>query len=312
MPLLTGEICKAFPNLKQLDPVECSLYRVEDGALASCHNLFAFKIWSNIVTEVNPNLFINNPDMLYVLFSSNKLTHIDVKMFENTKKLEILDLNNNFLVHFNVGAITKLDKLYTLSINVNNLLDLDENAVVNKFPNLKSLNMEDNLLECRNLEMMIKVFKGKDIDLKQLHGFRRTRSPAYKTRKIDEIECLDREEYFKAVLEETKRTKGDSCPAVSDMVVLGSGTEDDSNLRIVIVQLISSGLILFCIVFLIWHGFYLRRSLTISEDLNQEQTIYSPTAYYETRMAFRSSAYGPGPSRWEYRGKSLANNNNNN
>lgn len=303
MPLLTNEMCLAFPNLKQLDPVECSLKRIEDGALSSCHNLFAFKIWSNVVTEINPNLFMTNPDMIYILFSSNKLTHINVTMFERTKKLEILDLNNNFLVHLDVGRMQKLEKLRSLSINVNNLLDLDENGVVNKFPNLKSLHMEGNLFECRNLEVMIKVFKGKSVDLKELHNYRRPRPSAYNIRKINDIECLDRDGYFKAVLdvfEEVKTSQDNSCHAVL-------GSDDASNLRITVSILTSSGLILFCIALLIWHGFQSRKSLKInSEEMNQNPSIYMPTAYYETTMRFRESAYGPGPSRWEYKGKSLA------
>lgn len=319
IPILTSELCETFPKLRSLALDECFLNQIQDAALSSCTNLVGFDIRDNFVTEINPYLFVNNSKIRRIDFSYNKLKHIDVKMFRSTKNLEILLLINNYLFHFDVVGIPKLEKLRELYLNFNNLLDLDEKVLINRFPKLKRLGLKGNLFECQNLDSMIKVINKSDVKLETHLKHPRTRYLPYKTREINEIVCFDRDLHYKAIADEILKSRPAPCSVTSDLIKQPSKKQENSNnntigvqdgvplnlshsILITVIQLVSSGLISFCIAMLIWHAWYWNKTLTVFAGSEPSKDY----AYYVTTMQFQASASGPGPSRWKRIGTSLA------
>lgn len=276
IPILTWELCETFPNLRELDPTKCSLKRIMNGALKSCAKLERLKISNNAVTEINSYLFVSNPKMTHIRFASNKLTDIDVEMFNSTTNLELLELHNNSLVRFDVLGIPMLQNLHTLSLNLNNLLDLNETVLVFKFPNLKKLWLEGNLFECRNLELMLKVINENNNIIQRPSSNSRTRPSTYNITNIDGIECLDRESYSKAIVDEIRMTQPVDCSVEQDIIKEVSAKDDNPNVLITVIQLISSGLIFFCMVILAWQGWFWQWNF-------EEKVVYNDiSGYYET------------------------------
>lgn len=124
-------------------------------------------------------------------------------------------------------------------------------------------------------------------------------------KQIHDIDCLDRESHYQALADVVMKTKPDPCSVRSDLIRAVTEKQDTSNSLVTVFQLVSSGLICFCIAMVGWQGWVWRRNLSTFEE-RETSVYYRPTAYYETRMNFRASAYGPGPSRWEYTRKRLA------
>lgn len=185
--LLTTQICRAFPYLWSFDLKNSSLNRIEDGALLACTKLQRFNISGNNVTELNLNLFVSNPNLERIDVSYNKLTQIDMKIFESTKNLKFLYLNNNFLFQLDVVGMPKLERLEQLHLDYNNFLDLNEDALVERCPNLENITLKGNSFECRNLESIVKVFHARNITVDH-------RGPHDYT--VSESKCLDRRPHY--------------------------------------------------------------------------------------------------------------------
>lgn len=168
IPELTNEFCNAFANLTVLHFEYTTLKRIQNGALSACTKLEEVVLFNNELTEVSSNLFINNPEVIYISFSRNYLQFVNVKIFEPTKKLVRIDLDDNFLVHFNFRSMPVLQHLKVFFITNNNLLDMDEYAVLEKFPNLTKIVVYGNLLECENLKMMFEVFNNTNATVSNL------------------------------------------------------------------------------------------------------------------------------------------------
>lgn len=274
VPILTDELCKAFPNLKQLDMDICSVRQIQEEALNLCANLVSFSININGVTEVSINLFKNNPEITSIDFTNNKLRYVDVKLFEPTKNLLTVDLRGNLLVHFDFYSMPVLQTLNEFYIDGNNLFDIDENAVIQKFPRLNFFSIDNNLLDCQNLKMMIQLFKDNNISIIGSY-MPHNRRISFNTKVEEGIQCLDREEHLKVSsyyvneMLESDTEKNLICPYQPP-----SDTEEGGHLMIV--HLVSVILVIFCGFMVIWHGFYWKRSFNLFED--KGEYYYS---YYE-------------------------------
>lgn len=200
VPLMTNELCRAFPNLRTIEMEKVHLKQIQDEALSFCINLSELDITHNNLTEVKPNLFINNPAITKIDFSSNQLTYVDVKVFEPIKNLKYLNLGDNFLVHLDFRAMPLLLSLKRLWIQGNNLLDVDEFAVIQKLPNLKEIAFNDNLFDCRNLKLMIETFKKVNLNVTYVAPIRKT---SYTSQVEQEMHCLSRGEHLKATADHT-------------------------------------------------------------------------------------------------------------
>lgn len=285
--VLTDESCDAFPNLRDLEVRSSSLQLIQNDALNHCAKLIRFDISQNNVKQVDPILFKSTPNLEYVGFAANKFTYIDAKLFEPTKNLRFLWLNDNFLVHFDFRRLPKLDKLENVYINSNNLLDLDEDAVVTNLPKVDYVGIGDNLLECQSLEAIMKVFKAANITSGGFYNERsQNRGKFYSTTMFEGIECLTRSEHLKATADNFVTIQEGQCEKSAVLNSTIGEPNDGSQYQIIVVQVVSSALILFCIAILTWHGFYWNRTVNGLFDDNGE--------YYYCNYDFGNQESGNG------------------
>lgn len=264
MPLLTDEFCKAFPNLKRLDIMGSVVNRIQQDALSFCKDLTHFIIFKNELTEVSRDLFINKTELIEISFQYNNLTFLHVELFEPTQKLVRLILSNNLLIHFNFREMPLLQTLTELYIDGNNLLDLDEFGVVQQFPNLRNFAFNENLLDCRNLKLVVDVMKEKNITL--IEFIHRKRISTFVTREEEGRQCLDRKEHLRAMAYYLDDVPGGRTPTYA---------KEEQKLHVIIVQFITATLILLCVLMNVWHGFYWRKDLnSMSEMANDKGDYY--------------------------------------
>lgn len=281
MPILTDELCKAFPNLRDFYVVGTNLERITKGALDKCSNLILFDIYGNFVIELDINLFVNNPEMRHIKLSANRLKYVDVRIFEHCRKLEFLYLELNFLVEFDFKNMVKMFGMKEIHLNRNYILAVDENEIVDKFSSLQRIYIEDNLFKCDNLQRMITVFKGNDIQLGYLNV---SREKLHNTRKIEGIECLDRKEYLKVVLDKIRGLKVTNS-SINEFLfgIIESELEIkmmNDGVVIVIVQLLTAVFIIICTIMTGYHGYYWNKTFEQIIDGDKGDYYY----YYQPRV----------------------------
>lgn len=255
IPLLTNELCNVFPNLTGLYLTECSLKQFQDGALSSCANLSLFHVNYNDITEIRANLFLNRTTITEIDFSYNKLTYVDVEAFEPTKNLTKLYLHNNFLVFFDFRTMPSLRYLTEMRLDGNNLLDVDEKVVFEKLSNLNSFEINANLLDCRNVKLMIETFKDKRVAFIKRYRSYRERPQSFLVQQEEGIQCLNRTEHVKAFAHYINQMQV-ATNSVSCLEKTVPEAEKQFHDHVIIIQFVSAILILCCVSMMIWHIFY--------------------------------------------------------
>lgn len=143
LPKLTSDICNTMPNLEFLW-VSTGLQEIDVGALDNCTNLENISLYHNKLTKIDSELFKNTPKILEIHLYENQLTELDPSLLRNTPALEKLSLSTNLLKEIRFDQMPRLEKLKELDVNYNELSDVDEFAVVDKFPALT------NFVFCEN------------------------------------------------------------------------------------------------------------------------------------------------------------------
>lgn len=284
---LTDEICKRFPGILSLIMTHSYLRRIENGALSNCKKLSSLALSNNNLTHIDKNLFTSNAKLSYLHLGYNRITYVDVEAFRTTTALKFLYLSHNFLVHFNFGGMPRLASVLKIKLNHNNLLDLDEKAVLQKFPNMEGLHMEDNLFECANLQTILDTitnFNNRSFELMDSNETRRVspRERPYRMRQIQLIDCVE--------LEDHKRASADSmdligklsrlnCSEDGEIEVDGMKIEmgtlsDDTRIKIIVIQCVTTTLILCCITVLIWHGLFWHKAINSVLEMDTGDYYY--------------------------------------
>lgn len=88
---------------------------------------------------MHEDLFKNNPLVKELRLSNNKLTCFDGKLFQFTPALKELKLSNSFITKFPFDNMPVLANLVTLYIVNNTLCNLNEEQIIDKFPNLRKM-----------------------------------------------------------------------------------------------------------------------------------------------------------------------------
>lgn len=149
-------------------------------------------------------------------------------MFENTKNLGHLALSYNLLFHFDMVGMPKLENLFNLELNFDNLLDFNENVLVDKFPRLRRIGLEGNLFECRNLQSMLGVMRARKIEISTITLLHRVWGLRYAyISQTNDIDCLERELHFKAVVDQITKNKPATCFAKSELIRVVTKEQDN-------------------------------------------------------------------------------------
>lgn len=273
MTVLTREICDAFPNLREMYIVGAKLQRIQPDALTQCENLLLFDIYGNSVKELDNSLFSHSPDLRHIKLSSNQFYHIDTRVFQYSRKLEFLHIELNFLIEFDFKNIPKLSLMKEIHLNRNFILALDDNEVIEKFPKLEKIYIENNLFKCDDLRKMIKTFKRNNI---ALGYWNLTSNSAHPTMKIDGIECLNRNEYLDVVLGYIKGLNGTTTNTSEFLFGIIEAELKPKNFMVLAVfHIIATVLISFCVGLILFHGYYWHGIVNHFLDENGEYYYYN-------------------------------------
>lgn len=189
---LTNEICNAFPDLKELEMDQVSLEKIGVAALHNCTKLTDVSFWTNELADIPDYIFKNNVYLETLTFQHNNLKQFNPLIFSNLTRLKTIAINENYLTEFPVYKMPRISSLVTLWIHHNDLTDLDDQEIVYKFPNLKTIYMEDNPFNCDRLKIILAAFQRKKITVNRWHDSPRDRN--YTLTTVDTVDCLSEEE----------------------------------------------------------------------------------------------------------------------
>lgn len=188
MPVLTDELCKVFPNLRELWADKLSMEEITPNALHECKKLTYVSFWTNKLITLDPTIFNGNPELETVSFQLNYLDAIDGKMFKHNQNLQRLCLAENFLRKLPLDQFPILEKLKVLFIQVNDLTDLDELELTRRFRNLKEIYMHNNVFDCDRLRIIIDALRRNNIEVKEWFKHVYVRNTNLTT--VDNVECV--------------------------------------------------------------------------------------------------------------------------
>lgn len=132
---LTKELCVEFPNLETLEIRNAEIQIITSDALQNCSNIKTIDL------------------------NDNKIMEFNGRLLWNSKKLEKLQLSQNKIQNINIFEFPILNKLHTLSLKYNSLTDVDDQAIIYKFQKLQQIEINDNLLDCDRLRIMIATLR---------------------------------------------------------------------------------------------------------------------------------------------------------
>lgn len=186
--ILTDDLCKTFPNLSELYLIKVSLEYIEPRAFDQCKQLIYLNIWMNNFSRLHEDVFDQNQKLVELNLQNNGLQVIQGKIFDSLHHLSFLNLAENFLTKFPVQEFPVMDQLEYLFLHSNNLTDLDERELKNKFPNLKSININNNLFDCDRLKTIVESLKRSEVKLLTWY------EQIYQIYNVEDIMCLTKEQ----------------------------------------------------------------------------------------------------------------------
>ena len=95
------------------------------------------------ITDIDPNAFKGNTNLIELVLEGNALTKLDLVVFKDSINLEILDMGINPLTQLTNTNKIKFPSLQILGLFSSLLANLDSN-VINAFPNIMAFNIQND------------------------------------------------------------------------------------------------------------------------------------------------------------------------
>lgn len=178
--VLTDDICRTLPSIKVLVVKRQDLSSIDPDALKLCTKLEVIDLYLNSLSTLpehvfhfNPaltkvfmaqndlasldeNIFVNNVKLTQVVLRFNNLRSMPMTLFRNNANLEKLDISANELreVAF-LASLPEKGRLTHLKLDINKLPDFDIETLLDEFPNLKRVHIDDNELWCERQDKII-------------------------------------------------------------------------------------------------------------------------------------------------------------
>lgn len=192
MHTLTDELCRNFRNIRELDISNLKITNIISNPLRHCKQLSILNMSMNDFGQLNHELFEENYKLSKLDLKNNKLKVIPTQTFDNMPRLSYLNLGGNFLTEFPVQNFPVHNRMKCLLLYSNNITDLDEKGLLQNFPNLKQININNNLFECDRLTIIVRKLKSSGIEIQtwveQTH-----RNRGFDTSTVEGIECIAEE-----------------------------------------------------------------------------------------------------------------------
>lgn len=185
--LFSGIFCAEFRQLQNLDLKTLSIEVLLEDAFAFCSELKWLSLHGNKIKNLPPKIFYANTNLEYLFLSKNQLKEIDCDLLKNQEKLVELHIASNQLEEFPLSTLRQAKDLMALSMHSNNLIDVNETAIIEQFPKLRSIWFAGNELACIRVIEILRTFEERGIALSpyqdQIPRF-------YDTSKVESITCL--------------------------------------------------------------------------------------------------------------------------
>lgn len=148
IPLLTGNICSKFLNMRSLTGNRISIEEIREDAFEDCTRLISVDLSENQIKRISGGLFRNSPALKYFYLESNFVKHVPDDLFKDNPDLAAFNMNHNRLKEVPVKALEHLHDLTVLSLHSNDILNLNEEKINELFPNLQTIELNNNQISC--------------------------------------------------------------------------------------------------------------------------------------------------------------------
>lgn len=178
IPVVTNNICGAFPILTYLYLDSSAVKDVKEDAFNGCGKLKTLDLRRNHIEELHENVFAPLKHLNALYLQENKLKTLNFNLFSRLHKLVALWLNKNYLTNFPPQLLRSNTELHWLWLNSNDLSDVDVEQIRSNTPYLKYFNVDDNDISCTRMEQILGYFKKHYIRTKPTkdnYGIRRYR-----------------------------------------------------------------------------------------------------------------------------------------
>lgn len=175
---LLPEIGATFPNLLELQVINCSLMTLDERDFQLLSNLLVLNMTNNQLRSLDDaNVFDTLENLEELSLGSNRIEYLDQKIFSKLRKLRSLDLQRNKLAQLDVDTFNSNVNLQFLYLSFNKLTRL-KLGIFDPLKNLEVLSLDDNELtslpsrifdKCKSLSVLnLSWNKIIDINLVQL------------------------------------------------------------------------------------------------------------------------------------------------
>lgn len=148
VPVLTGNICKKFVNLRSLVAIRILIEDILEDAFKDCRNLISLDLSGNQIKHISNVLFQNTVQLKYFYVESNFLKYIPDGLFSSISTLSAFSINHNRLKEVPINALSNQRELIILGIHSNDILNFNEDTINKMFPNLQTIEFNNNKLSC--------------------------------------------------------------------------------------------------------------------------------------------------------------------
>lgn len=142
--ILSPDICNKFLNLVFYYAYSLEMTHIEDTAFNNCTVLETLYLDNNNLTSLNPDLFMRNPNLVWLDLSNNRLMSLPLGIFRKNVLLSGLELDGNLLTDFPVRKMRTLRLLRRLWLQENQIKAFDMQEAIRKFPGLSELFLCNN------------------------------------------------------------------------------------------------------------------------------------------------------------------------
>lgn len=122
-------------------------------------------ISDNRIHDIGINSFAHLAHLSMLRLRQCGLSSINFGLFSYKPRLRLLDISNNRLGHVELIMFTGLKNVRYLYLEGNNIVRMDMSSIRQYFPILNTIGLSQNLWNCTNLAMAIKVLEANQIEL---------------------------------------------------------------------------------------------------------------------------------------------------
>lgn len=181
IPVLTGNICKYFSSLREINIRGQYVREIKHNAFYDCQVLARVHLEDNQIEKIEKYTF-STSNIFRIHLDGNRIRVLDCSL-ANLANLTELSVRNNNLTEFSPELIRNNHNLEILRLSSNELPDIHVEQIIQVRPTLRELNFDDNEISCVRTVEIINILKRKGI---QTGDKFKQKSRYYQQRKVSD------------------------------------------------------------------------------------------------------------------------------